>query len=104
MNIRVVFCVIVCGLVLAFVGRAGGDPPGQGHSQRVFKVGVLASLTGSWSSLGKTPLPRCRLPKSKSKQKRLTNTADIGFSFLFATRNSIRHRRSTPSRSSTGAE
>src|SRR5216683_1717439 len=26
MNIRVVFCVIVCGLVLAFVGRAGGDP------------------------------------------------------------------------------
>src|SRR6266487_1077498 len=52
MNIRVVFCVIVCGLVLAFVGRAGGDPPGRGHSQRVFKVGVLASLTGSWSSLG----------------------------------------------------
>src|SRR6059058_4157765 len=52
MNIRVVFCVIVCGLVLAFVGQAGGDPPGQGNSQRVFKIGVLVSLTGSWSSLG----------------------------------------------------
>src|SRR6266513_2664467 len=52
MKIRFVFRVIVCGLVLAFVGRAGGDPSGQQHSQRVFKVGVLVSLTGSWSSLG----------------------------------------------------
>jgi len=47
MKIRVVFRVIICGLVLAFVGRAGGDPPAQQHSQRVFKVGVLVSLTGS---------------------------------------------------------
>src|SRR5881227_3298054 len=61
MNIRVVFCVIVCGLVLAFVGRAGGDPPGRGHSQRVFKVGVLASLTGSWNSLGQNTVAALQL-------------------------------------------
>jgi len=52
MNVRVVSRVLVCGLVLAFVGRAAGDPLGQQHSQSMFKVGVLVSLTGSWSSLG----------------------------------------------------
>jgi branched-chain amino acid transport system substrate-binding protein len=52
MKIRVVFRIVICGLVLAFVGRVGGNPPAQRHSHRVFKVGVLATLTGSGSSLG----------------------------------------------------
>ena len=52
MKIRPVFRVIVCGLVLAFVGRAGGNQSAQLHSQRVFKVGVLATLTGSGFTLG----------------------------------------------------
>jgi branched-chain amino acid transport system substrate-binding protein len=52
MKIRLVFRVIVCGLVLAFVGRAGGDQSAQLHSQRAFKIGVLATLTGSGFTLG----------------------------------------------------
>lgn len=52
MNLRVISRVIVSGLVLAFIGQAGGDQSAQLHSQRVFKVGVLATLTGSGSSLG----------------------------------------------------
>lgn len=52
MNIRTILCVIVCGLLLAFIGQAGGDQSAQLHSHRVFKIGVLATLTGSGSSLG----------------------------------------------------
>src|SRR5207247_9915754 len=39
-------------LVLSFTCGAGADQSAQLHSQRVFKVGVLATLTGSGSSLG----------------------------------------------------
>src|SRR6266480_7691762 len=53
MNIRIVLRVIVCGLILPFIiGQAGGDQSAQLHSQRVFKIGVLATLNGSGSSLG----------------------------------------------------
>jgi branched-chain amino acid transport system substrate-binding protein len=52
MNIRSVSPVIVCGLVLAFIGQAGGDQSAQLHSHRVFKIGVLATLTGSGFTLG----------------------------------------------------
>src|SRR5206468_4266175 len=52
MKIRVVFGAIVCGLVLALVGSARADQSDESHSRRVFKIGVLATLTGSGSSLG----------------------------------------------------
>src|SRR5207249_4511100 len=52
MKIRVVFGAIACGLVLALVGSARADQSDESHSQRVFKIGVLATLTGSGSSLG----------------------------------------------------
>src|SRR5439155_1304508 len=52
MNIRIVLRVIVCGLVVAFIGQAGADQSAQLHSQRVFKIGVLATLTGSGFTLG----------------------------------------------------
>ena len=54
MNIRIASRAIVCGLALAFIGQSGGDQSAQLHSQRVFKVGVLASLTGSGFSLGRS--------------------------------------------------
>jgi branched-chain amino acid transport system substrate-binding protein len=40
--------------VLAFclADRAAGNEPARLHSQREFRIGVLVSLTGSWSSLG----------------------------------------------------
>ena len=52
MKIRVVFGAIACGLVLALVGSARADRSDKSHSRRVFKIGVLATLTGSGSSLG----------------------------------------------------
>ena len=53
MKIRVVFRVVVCVLLLALVDSAAKVEAGQGHSRRPFKIGVLASLMGSGSSLGK---------------------------------------------------
>src|SRR6266481_4262738 len=53
MKIRVVFALIISVLLLTLVGSAPKIEAGQGHSQRPFKIGVLASLMGSGSSLGK---------------------------------------------------
>jgi ABC-type branched-subunit amino acid transport system substrate-binding protein len=52
MKIGVVFRLVVCGLLLALVGPAT-EVQAAKRSQRQTKIGVLASLTGSGSSLGK---------------------------------------------------
>ena len=75
------FGVIVCG-VLAFVGRAGGDPPGQSHSQRVFKVGVLASLTGSWSSLGQNTVAALQIAEEQIEAEAIQQHGGYRFHFF----------------------
>src|SRR5437899_3843600 len=82
MKIRVVFPVIVCGLVIAFVGRAGGDPPGQQHSQRVFKVGVLVSLTGSWSSLGQNTVAALQIAEEQIEAEAIRQHGGYRFHFF----------------------
>ena len=82
MNFRSVLPVILCGLVLAFVGRAGGDPPGQQHSLRVFKVGVLASLTGSWSSLGQTTVAALEIAEEQIKAEAIRQHGGYRFHFF----------------------
>jgi branched-chain amino acid transport system substrate-binding protein len=82
MKIPVVFSVIVCGLLLAFVGRAGGDPPGQPHSQRVFKVGVLASLTGSWSSLGQNTVAALQIAEEQLEAEAISQHGGYRFHFF----------------------
>ena len=82
MKIGVVFPVIVCGMVLAFVGRAGGDPPGQSHSQRMFKVGVLASLTGSWSSLGQNTVAALQIAEEHLEAEAMRRHGGYRFQFL----------------------
>ena len=52
MKIRAVLHVIVCGLLLALVSFAANVEAKQSQSQPT-KIGVLVSLTGSWSTLGK---------------------------------------------------
>ena len=82
MKIRVVFPVIVCGLVIAFVGRVGGDPPGQQHSQRVFKVGVLVSLTGSWSSLGQNTVAALQIAEEQLEAEAIRQHGGYRFKFF----------------------
>jgi branched-chain amino acid transport system substrate-binding protein len=82
MNFRVVLPVILCGLVLAFVGRAGGESPGQQHSHRVFKVGVLASLTGSWSSLGQTTVAALEIAEEQIKAEAIRQHGGYRFHFF----------------------
>jgi len=50
MKIRVVFRSVLCCMLIALLAPAAGVRAGQGHS--AVKIGVLVSLTGSWSSLG----------------------------------------------------
>ena len=53
MNFRFFFRILACcALAFFLAGRAAGGQSARLHSQRVFKVGVLATLTGSGSSLG----------------------------------------------------
>jgi branched-chain amino acid transport system substrate-binding protein len=54
MKIRVVFALIVTALLFALVGSTPIIQAGQGHFRKPTKIGVLASLTGSGSSLGKS--------------------------------------------------
>src|ERR1051326_64128 len=52
MKIRAVFRSPICGLFIALLAPAAGVRAGQLHLGRPVKIGVLVSLTGSWSSLG----------------------------------------------------
>ncbi|PYL29611.1 MAG: hypothetical protein DMF39_06870 [Verrucomicrobia bacterium] len=52
MKIRVVFRSVLCGLLIALLAPAAGVRAGQLHLGQPVKIGVLVSLTGSWSSLG----------------------------------------------------
>jgi branched-chain amino acid transport system substrate-binding protein len=52
MKIRVMFRVIICGLLVAVIIPAG-EVRAANRSKRTVKIGVLADLSGSWSTLGK---------------------------------------------------
>ena len=82
MNVPTVFRVIICGLVLAFVSQAGGNPPGQQHSQRVFKVGVLVSLTGSWSSLGQNTVAALQIAEEQLEAEAIRQNGGYRFKFF----------------------
>lgn len=53
MKIRVVFALIITVPVLVLVGSAPRIEAGQKQSRKLTKIGVLVSLTGSDSSLGR---------------------------------------------------
>jgi branched-chain amino acid transport system substrate-binding protein len=53
MNFRFFFRTLTCCALAFFLAdRGAGGQSARLHSQREFRVGVLVSLTGSWSSLG----------------------------------------------------
>jgi branched-chain amino acid transport system substrate-binding protein len=82
MNIRVLSRVIVCGLVLAFIGQVGGDQSAQLHSQRVFKVGVLVSLTGNWFTLGKNTVAALRIAEEQVEADAISQRGGYRFQFF----------------------
>jgi substrate-binding family protein len=82
MNIRFVSRVIVCGLVLAFIGQAGGDQSAQLHSQRVFKVGVLVSLTGSGFSLGQSTVAALQIAEEQIEAEAISQHGGYRFKFF----------------------
>jgi ABC-type branched-subunit amino acid transport system substrate-binding protein len=81
MNIRSVSRVIVCGLVLAFIGQAGGDQSAQLHSRRVFKVGVLASLTGSRFSLARSTVAALQVAEEQIEAEAINQHGGYRFQF-----------------------
>ena len=82
MSIRIISRVIVCGLVLAFIGQAGGDQSAQLHSHRVFKVGVLVSLTGSGFSLGRSTVAALQIAEEQIKAEAITQHGGYRFKFF----------------------
>src|SRR6266496_4386830 len=60
MKIRDMFRMIACGLLLALLVPAAEVAAAKPSKQRV-KIGVLVSLTGSWSSLGKNTVAALRI-------------------------------------------
>jgi branched-chain amino acid transport system substrate-binding protein len=60
------FRVIVCGLLLAAITPAA-EVRAANRSQRPVKIGVLVSLTGSWSSLGKNTVAALQIAPADLK-------------------------------------
>src|SRR5213595_2906844 len=82
MSIRIISRVIVCGLVLAFIGQAGGDQSAQLHSHRVFKVGVLVSLTGSGFSLGRSTVAALQIAEEQIEAEAIRQHGGYRFHFF----------------------
>src|SRR5436309_11968323 len=82
MNIRIVLRVIVCGLILPFIGQAGGDQSAQLHSQRVFKVGVLATLNGSGFTLGRDTVAALQIAEEQLEADAISQHGGYRFKFF----------------------
>ncbi len=82
MNIRIVLRVIVCGLILPFIGQAGGDQSAQLHSQRVFKIGVLATLIGSGFTLGQDTVAALEIAEEQLEADAISQHGGYRFKFF----------------------
>ena len=82
MNIWVISRVIVSGLILAFIGQAGANQSAQLHSRRMFKVGVLATLTGSGSSLGIDTVAALQIAEEQLVEDAISQHGGYRFKFL----------------------
>src|SRR5437762_10573022 len=76
MKIRVVISAIACGLVFALVGPAEGD------AQRVFKVGVLATLTGSGFTLGQDTVAALQIAGEQLEADAISQHGGYRFKFF----------------------
>src|SRR5437762_6626462 len=76
MKIRVVISAIACGLVFALVGPAEGD------AQRVFKIGVLATLHVSGSSLGIDTVAALQIAEEQLEADAISQHGGYRFEFF----------------------
>lgn len=90
--------VIVCGLSLAFVGHAGGIESVQLHSQRVFKIGVLATLTGSGFTLGVDTVAALQIAEEQINADAIRQPGGYRFKFL------VRDTQHDPSKALTAIQ
>jgi branched-chain amino acid transport system substrate-binding protein len=83
MNFRFFFRTLTCCALVLFLGRhASGDQSGQLHSQRVFKVGVLVSLTGSGFSLGKNTVAALQIAEEQIEAEAISQHGGYRFQFF----------------------
>ncbi len=69
MKIRFVLRIVVCGLLLTLISPAT-EVQAAKRSQRPVKIGVLVSLTGSWSSLGQNTVAALQIAAANLKNIR----------------------------------
>ncbi|PYJ74228.1 MAG: hypothetical protein DME72_03610 [Verrucomicrobia bacterium] len=83
MNRRSFFRPFACCLLAFSLGsQASGDPSGQLHSQRVFKVGVLVSLTGSGFSLGRSTVAALQIAEEQIEAEAIRQHGGYRFQFF----------------------
>src|SRR5438093_11608428 len=82
MNIRIVLRVIVCGLIFPLIGQAGVDQSVQLNSQRVFKVGVLATLNGSGFTLGRDTVAALQIAEEQLEADAISQHGGYRFKFF----------------------
>ena len=79
---RAILYLFICALTLSFGRQASGDQPGQLHSQRVFKVGVLVSLTGSGFSLGRSTVAALQIAEEQIEAEAIRQHGGYRFQFF----------------------
>src|SRR5437762_7960860 len=93
MNRRSFFRPFACCLLAFSLGsQASGDPSGQLHSQRVFKVGVIVSLTGSGFSLGRSTVAALQIAEEQIEAEAISQHGGYRFQFF------VRDTQQSPSK------
>src|SRR5438094_5856686 len=83
MNFRFFFRTLTCcALVISLGSQSSGDQSGQLHSQRVFKVGVLVSLTGSGFSLGRSTVAALQIDEEQIEAEAISQHGGYRFQFF----------------------
>jgi len=83
MNFRFFFRTLTCcALAFFLAGRAAGGQSARLHSQREFRVGVLVSLTGSWSSLGQNTVAALQIAEEHLEAEAIIQHGGYRFRLL----------------------
>jgi branched-chain amino acid transport system substrate-binding protein len=82
MNSRAISYLFVCVMTFSVGGRATADQTARLHSQRVFKVGVLATLTGSGFTLGQDTVAALQIAEEQLEADAISQHGGYRFKFF----------------------